>query len=397
VCTACPLLCADIDLPAAAALACLPGRQAMLAPVPALPPSHDGRALAPTAALDAAATLLTTARRVLVTGLGEATLGALAAAGDIAEFLGAAIDAGDPAVALASGPTIARSGEVTAAFEELRDRADVVVVWFADPATSHPRFFERFLPPRARVIQVGPAATIAPGESIAIPPADEVTALRWLTAQARGVVFPLPAGDLATAVARVRGAVAAATCLGIVTVERPAGSGVAEWALAEWVRAEAHRRPAFAIPLAGGVGTASGNAAGVAAVSTWRYGGPGAIARADRSGGTFRPAEADAVRLIARGEVDAVLVIGRPRPTVAAALRAADARLACVEVGPERTCSRGIHLPTAAPLDDPGEWLRGDGRLVHVPGRYPAAADQRLENVLRSLAAALAQGPEARR
>ena len=393
MCTACPLLCADIDLPAAT-LACLPGRQAILAPVPDLSPSRDGMALAPTAALAAAATLLGTARRVLVTGLGEATLGALAAAGDIAEFLGAAIDAGDPAVALASGPTIARSGEVTAAFEDLRDRADVVVVWFADPATSHPRFFERFLAPRARVIAVGQGAVAG---AIAIPPADEVTALRWLTAQARGVVFPLPAGDLATAVAHVGGAVAAATCLGVVTVERPAGSGVAEWALAEWVRAEAHRRPAFAVPLPGGVGTASGNAAGVAAVSTWRYGGPGAIARADRCGGTFRPTEADALRLITRGEVDAVLVVGRPRPAVAAALHAAGGRLACVAVGPEPSCSRGIHLPTAAPLDDPGEWLRGDGRLVHVPGRHPAAADQRLENVLRSLAAALAESPEARR
>ena len=53
---------------------------------------------------------------------------------------------------------------------------------------------------------------------------------------------------------------------------------------------------------------------------TWRYGAPGAVARADRSGGAFLPAEADACRLILRGEVDAVLAVGPLLPSVEAAL-----------------------------------------------------------------------------
>lgn len=393
VCTACPLLCADIDLPEAAA-ACTHGRAALVAPPVAGVPTDDGRPLAAAAAFGAAARLLAGARRVLVTGLGEATLGALAAAGDIAEALGAAVDGGDPAVAIATGPTIARSGEVTAAYDELRDRADLVVAWFTDPDASHPRFLERFLAPRARLIRVGPPGG-HPGTDIAIPAADEVAAARWLTAHARG----RPTGSaLAPLLAPLAAATDAAACLGIVIAEPAAdGSGVAEWAVAEWIRAEAHRRPAFAVPLPGGIGMASANAAGVAAFTAWRYGAPGAIGRADRRGGPFLPAEGDALRLIDRGEVDAVLVVGRPRPAIAAALDTAGSRVACVQVGAEACVPRGIHLPTAAPCDDPGEMLRGDGVMVRIAGRRPAPEEARLATVLRRLLAALPEAGEARR
>ncbi len=394
VCTACPLLCADIDLPAATR-ACVHGRAALLAPAAPCSPTHDGRPLAPEAARAAAARLLIGARRVLVTGLGEATLGALAAAGDIAEALGAAIDGGDPAVAITTGPTIARSGEVTAAYDESRDRADLVVAWFIDPDASHPRFRERFLSPRAPVIHVGPSPAGWPCAEIMIPAADEVAAARWLTAHARGKPT---VSALAPRLAPLAAALDAAACVGIVMAEPAAdGSGVAEWALAEWIRAEAHRRPAFALPLPGGIGMASGNAAGLAAFSTWRYGAPGAIGRADRRGGPFLPAEADALRLIGRGEIDAVLVVGRPRPAIAAALLAAGDRIGCVQVGAETVIPRGIHLPAAGPLDDPGEMLRGDGQLVRIAGRHPAPEVLRLETVLRRLLTALPSAAEARR
>jgi hypothetical protein len=59
-----------------------------------------------------------------------------------------------------------------------------------------------------------------------------------------------------------------------------------------------------------------------AAVCTWRYGAAGAIARADRGGAEFRPAECDAARLVARGEVDCVVAVGTLAEHVEAALAA---------------------------------------------------------------------------
>lgn len=394
MCTACPLLCADIDLPAAVR-ACDHGRRMLTAsPGGVARPLDHGRPLEASAALRAAATVLAAARRVLVTGLGEVSLDAATRAADMAEQLVAAIDGGDPAMALRSGPTVARSGAVTADFDDLRSRADVVVVWGCDPPATHPRFFERFLPPRARVFHVGrsPARGLPAGHvAIALEPHERVAALRRLTALARGPVAPLPDDALGHALAPLVAAVGGADCLGIVTGE-PEGSdgGVGAWAVAEWVRAEALRRPAFEVPLPGGVGTASGGAAGTAALLTWRYGGPGAIARADRAGGGFRPAEAAAALLLDRGEVDAVLVVGRPRPEVAAALTRAGDRVAVVTVAPDPVVPWEIFVPVTDPLDDPGEWLRADGVAVTIPGRHPAREGARLASVLGQLGAALA-------
>jgi len=402
VCTACPLLCADIDLPAANR-ACDHGRRALAAaPATGTGPLHRGRPPDPAAAIGAAAAALATARRVLVTGLSEVSIDAAARAADIADIVAAAVDGGDPALVLRSGPTIARSGAVTADFDELRARADVVVVWCCDPPATHPRFFERFLPPHSAVLHVGrsPARGLPAGHvAIALEPDERLAALRRLTALARGPVVPLPDDALGHALAPLVAAVDGAACLGIVTAE-PEGDdgGVGAWAVAEWVRAEALRRPAFEVPLPGGVGTASGGAAGTAALLTWRYGGPGAIARADRAGGGFRPAEAAATLLLDRGEVDAVLVVGRPRPQVAAALARAGARVAVVTVAPDPVVPWEIFVPVTDPLDEPGEWLRADGVAVTIPGRHPAREGARLASVLGQLGVALeAKLREARR
>ena len=64
-------------------------------------------------AADVARNLLAS-RRVLVTGLQGVSADVVVAACDLAEAIGAAIDAGDAEVARPAGPTIARVGEVTA-------------------------------------------------------------------------------------------------------------------------------------------------------------------------------------------------------------------------------------------------------------------------------------------
>lgn len=108
-----------------------------------------------------AAARLAAARRVLVTGFRGLNTDAVVAACDVAEALGAAVDAGDPETSRPASPTIARVGEVTADRAELRDRADLVIAWFCDPDASCPGFSGEFIRqalPRAVTAASSPSA-----------------------------------------------------------------------------------------------------------------------------------------------------------------------------------------------------------------------------------------------
>jgi formylmethanofuran dehydrogenase subunit B len=99
-------------------------------------------------------------------------------------------------------------------------------------------------------------------------------------------------------------------------------------------------KPAFEVPL----GDRDDDAV---AVCTWRYGAAGAIDRADRGGGRFRAAEGDAVRLIDRGEVDCVVVVGEPTAHVAAAIARA-AGLSVVRLPADEAALRPLAARVAA-------------------------------------------------
>ena len=389
-CTACPLLCDDIPLTdAGAATDCVIGRDAFAA---ALPEAAAGQRAATASsrtasprdaadprvdlkddALARAARVLAAGRRILLTGLADATVETVVAACDLAEAVGAAVDVGGADLAAAAGPTIARAGRVTADWDELRDRADLVIFWGCDPTSSHPRFIERFVTPP--LVDSRPRRTIAIGPA-AVPPADRRHAHLpldgdHLVEAARLLQLVLADGGEAAATNAVLAAVChelaaairEASCVAIVTM---AGGedGLVAWSIVHLVRAIAHRRPVFELPLA-----AAGCAATTAAaVCTWRYGAAGAIARADRSGGRFLPAEATAARLIARGEVDVVLAVGRLAPDVEAAITAAGPQLTVVRisatVAQPSVASRSLWLRCADPLLTAGTMLRGDGRTV---------------------------------
>ena len=275
--------------------------------------------------IEASAVRLQAARRVLVTGFQGVGTDVVVAVCDLAEALGAAVDAGDPEASRPAAPTIARAGEVTADRDELRDRADLVILWFCDPEAACPGFTPRYVTaplaaPRARrTLAVGPAAlpTAPPGtEHVSLDRDAAVEA-------ARLVQHVLLHGDppsgaeptLAAACRTITLAINQATCVGFVTDDSPDPVGLEAWSLVHLVRTIAHRKPAFEIPV-------RPRAAAFDAVCTWRYGAAGAIARADRNGGDFRPGEASARQLIERGEVDAVVVVGGLPPQVEQALTA---------------------------------------------------------------------------
>lgn len=398
VCTACPLVCEDIVLRA--------GGKASAGSQPrferacdrgvawlsrAWQGPHDPEAMVDGAAahLDEAVRLaakrLACSRRVLVTGCHDATLQTTAAAADLAESLQAAFDVAAPESAMLCGPVAARVGRVTADFEELRDRADCVLLWI-DPTHSHPRFVERFLPPacgrghrRVFVIGAEPVDRGLPGwTDVKVPlgqAAEAATVLRLmleerLTGQPPPSRQELPAArrgleQLFTETEVVE-ACLEAVCVGVVSGgDQTAATGLASMAISQLVIMLAHRKPAFEIPLSAGASGAG--PATAAAVSTWRFGAAGTVAVADRDGGTLSPAEADACRLIERGEVDGLVVVGQPPEAVLQAMAGFDGLFVAVggETLPQRSPQVWIGTtPTAIASD--GQLLRDDGRLIRL-------------------------------
>jgi formylmethanofuran dehydrogenase subunit B len=271
----------------------------------------------------ATAATLRSARRVLVTGLRDASLEAARAACDLAEALGAAVDFGEADVDRPAGPTIARAGAVMADPEEMRDRADLVILWGCDPAQANPAI-AALIPPRATVLRMPP------------PGADSVAAARLVHLLVRGGDPPAGGGTWVEACSAARDAINRASCVAIVTDDSADPLGLEPWVITHLVREIAHAKPAFEIPLG-----RAGHAA-AAAVCTWRYGAAGAIARADRDGGRFLPGEASARRLIERGEVDCVVSVGQVAGSVAAALSRCPSGIEVIHVEADPAALRAL-------------------------------------------------------
>src|ERR687885_466851 len=221
-------------------------------------------------ALDAAAALLADARAPLVYGLGRATCEAQRAAVALAEALGATIDPAGPLLDGASGAAFPARGASTATLGEVRDRAEVVVIWRADPATTHPRLFERLrLPSHGRTLVVVDERRTATAEHadtlLERPASGDVEALWTLRALVREDA-PDGADPALTDLARqLRGARNAA----ILHHVRGAVEALALHALVRDLNAVAH---AVAVTL-----RHEPNAAGAEDVLAWQTGYPAAV------------------------------------------------------------------------------------------------------------------------
>ena len=113
----------------------------------------DGREVDVAEAIAAAAGILSEARLPLVCGLGRSDLESQREAVALAEAIGAVIDQVAPPGDGAAGAAAQAAGLSTATFGDVRDRAEIVVAWRADPAVSHPRLL-----PRLRLDRAGRAA-----------------------------------------------------------------------------------------------------------------------------------------------------------------------------------------------------------------------------------------------
>jgi len=352
--------------------------------------SIEGRAASVEEAADAAATILGHARAPLVYGLGETSIEAQRQAVALAEALGAIVDPGG-----GSGASLAYQaiGSSTATFGEIRDRAELVIAWRADPAVTNPRLLGRLRLDRAArgsrtlvVVDEHRTATAEEADSFveldAAQDFEALWALRALVGRA-----PLD-GDRMGEVALAALRELAERLLGAEHVAVLYGPGVAgdelsALALFALVRDLSRERHAVTLGLRGEC-----NARGAEDVLAWQTGFPAGVSFA-RGYPRANSGELSAAALLHRGEVDAALVIAcdaltrlpglRELPTVVIDARdtetAKAARVAFatavegIDVAGTAHRMDGVPVPLRALLD-------GDGRVGSIQDVLAAIAER---------------------
>jgi formylmethanofuran dehydrogenase subunit B len=332
----------------------------------------DGREASLDAAADAAAALLRDARAPLVYGLGQASCEAQRRAVALAEAAGAIVD---PAGGGGASLAFQAMGSSTATFGEIRDRAQLVVVWRADPAVTNPRLVERLRLTSRPLVVVDADRTATAREADAFVELDAAQdfevlwALRALVTGApldRGRLGELPVDDLAE---RLHAAEHLAFLHGAL-------DELVALALFSLVRDLSRDRHAVTLSL-----RRDGNARGAEDVLAWQTGFPAAVSFA-RGYPRTSPGELSAAALLERGEVDAALVIGahalpglRELPTVVIDAEPAEG-------------ARVAFATAVAGIDVAGTAHRMDG--VPVQLRAPLAGDRpSTEHVLAAIAGRL--------
>jgi formylmethanofuran dehydrogenase subunit B len=334
----------------------------------------DGREVELAEAVDAAAAILADARLPLVCGLGQTDRESQRAAVALAEAVGAVIDPVG-----AGGAASQAIGLSTATFGDIRDRAELVVVWRADPVASNPRLLPRLRLERAgraedrALVAVDAQRTATADEAdefIELPDELEFEALWALRALVRDVPLDdrladrLPLDALERLATRLR-----ATAYGAVL--HAAGTYSNGLALLALVRDLARQAHVVALPL-----REDGNARGAEDVLAWQTGYPAAVSFA-RGHPRALPGEFSAPAMLERGETDAALIVGfdalRHLPP-----RAADTlrRIPTIVVDPRATetaaAARVAFATAAAGVRRDGTIHRMDGVPLTLRAPLPA-------------------------
>jgi formylmethanofuran dehydrogenase subunit B len=354
----------------------------------------DGRRASVDEAADAAAAILRRAHAPLVYGLGQTSCEAQRRAVALAEAIGAVVD---PAGGGAAGLAYQAIGSSTATFGEIRDRAELVVAWRADPAVTNPRLLGRLrLDPAARgprvLVVVDAQRTATAEEADAFVELDAARdfealwALRALVGRApldRDRAGELPLDALDDLAERLLGARHVALLYG----DGVAGNELGALALFALVRDVSRDRHAVALGL-----RREGNARGADDVLAWQTGFPAAVSFA-RGYPRANLGELSAAALLERGEVDAALVIASDPlehlPAAAAdRLRALPAVVVDARTTATAAAARVAFATAADGIEVPGTVHRMDG--VPIPLRAPLAGERPgVEDVLSAIAGRL--------
>ncbi len=298
-------------------------------------------------AVDAAAAILRQARAPLVCGLGRTSIEAQRRAVALAEQIGAVVDFGAEAAAFQA------IGSSTATFGEIRDRAELVVVWHADPVVTHPRLLERLRVRSLVVVDATRTATAEQAERF-IEVKDDFEALWELRALVKDV--PLSTSSLDALARRLLTARHVAVIYGAL-------DELSALALFELVRDLGRDRHAVTLGL-----RADGNARGAEDVLAWQTGFPGPVSFA-----RGHPLQAPG-----RRDVDAALVVTAEPPPLA---------VPTVLIDPRATAAAQVVIaPAADGIEVPGTVHRMDG--VPLPLHAPRPAERpSVEDVLALIGA----------
>jgi formylmethanofuran dehydrogenase subunit B len=104
----------------------------------------DGEPAAVEDGIERAARILAESGYPLIFGLGETTTEAHRAAVSLGDRIGACLDFSGIDGDNSAIEALQRVGEVTCTLGEIRNRADLILVWRADPLQSHPRLLSRY-------------------------------------------------------------------------------------------------------------------------------------------------------------------------------------------------------------------------------------------------------------
>lgn len=398
ICTACGCLCDDIGFRVEAGRiveaqrACAIGEEWFAQAVPEEGPAAwvKGQSVTTEEAIEAASHLLGKARSPLVYGLREVSTEAQELAVAIADHLGATLDTvTGTASRQAWLSALQRRGLVTATLGEVKNRADLIVLWHVDPDTSHPRFLERFVnveglhAPRERtVIRVHSTSPEAPGGRDFHIPGDQAFETLWAL---RGRLQNGDGGEVTGTAALQPDEITelAETLTGCrygAWIYDPDSSAAGDAAIGQGIVdvVEALNRhvPFAAVPLGG-----RGNGAGAESVLTAETGYPFAVSFA-AGYPRFGPDEFGAVGALERGEVDAVLIVGcDPREELPPQAVTALGRIPTVAVGHRRTEPFGrshVAILTAIyGIGAPATLYRMDGHALYAraPVSSPRLSD----------------------
>ncbi len=364
-CPFCPLLCDDLQpdpaAPAVPASDCpLASRQLSAHCGAALPsPRVDGRDVSLDEAIEAAAGILAASRQPLMAGLGADVAGARALF-RLAAATGAICDAaGGEALSQALRAQQDRGG-FTLTLGEIRERADLVLFVGSWPLERAPRLLARMTRGRSdppALVVLGADAELDGVEAI-LPGVALADSLPMLAALVSRRHLRQPNPELQILAERLRGARYP------VLVWEPGQLGAHAALLIELAQRivatlnESGRAAGF--PLAGGNGVASANQ-----VFTW-LGGLPLRTRVGADGLRHEPLRHDAARLLAAGEVDAMLwanPFDGPRPPQTSIPRVVLGPPGLLEqLGDE---SGTVYIPVATPgLQHGGHLFRTDGVVL---------------------------------
>jgi formylmethanofuran dehydrogenase subunit B len=347
-------------------------------------------------ALDVAASLLRGARRPLVYLAPELSCEAQREGVAIADALRGTVDSVTTSTAIGSVLAQQERGRASATLGEIRNRADVLMFWGVDPAIGYPRYLTRYAPtpagvhvPNGRasrtVIAVDVGAQRGPEDAdlrATVPAEHEVAALTAIRALVDRVPGSVPAASLlrpcsvpaATpwqlaaelAPLLLRGRYVVIVADGEPPADADPGRSGALIALAQALNGPT--RAALSVLRAGG------NRSGAEAVMTWQTGYPAAV---DFSRGypRYRPHDGGAAAGLARGRLDAALVLGQAAG-IPADVVARLGRLPCAAIGPRASggalAGADVVIDSAQPgVHESGMAVRMDD--VPLPLKSPLA------------------------